>query len=224
MPPFNKVLRKPFHYLIDTLFSRHYVQEKLWQSGKDKFALSGPPPVSRASLSPLPVQYRQAARDQVFPTLAPPPVFITARFRSGSTFLWQLFKSIQGVTCYYEPLNEAAWFLLDKTTAPLDQTHIGVDDYRAEYDTCRAAAQSGTCHLHQVAMTMKAVPIHYGLPSEVESGPSQDLRLKRFPFTGRSPEGGCAIEPNAPKTMEVSVCPECVAAEQQWSKRHPKRS
>lgn len=141
MPPFNKVLRKPFHYLIDTLFSRHYVQEKLWQSGKDKFALSGPPPVSRAPLSPLPVQYRQAARDQIFPTLAPPPVFITARFRSGSTFLWQLFKNIQGVTCYYEPLNEAAWFLLDKTTAPLDQTHLGVDDYRAEYEGMEDLAQ-----------------------------------------------------------------------------------
>ena len=97
-------------------------------------------------------------------------------------------------------------------------------DYRAYDDTYRAAAQSGTCHLHQVAMTKKAVPIHYGLPSEVESGPSQDLRLKRFPFTGRSPEGGCVIEPDAPKTAEVSVCPECVEAEQRWVKSHPNRT
>jgi hypothetical protein len=97
-------------------------------------------------------------------------------------------------------------------------------DYRAEYETCRAAAQSGTCHLHHVAMSKKVVPINYGLPSEVESGPSQDVRLKQFPFTGRSPEGGCAIEADAPRTMEVSVCPECVAAEKRWMKLHPQRS
>jgi hypothetical protein len=52
-----------------------------------------------------------------------------------------LFKNIQGVTCYYEPLNEAEWFLLDRTTAPLDKTHIGVDDYRAEYDGMEDLAQ-----------------------------------------------------------------------------------
>ena len=97
-------------------------------------------------------------------------------------------------------------------------------DYRAEYDTCRAVAQSGTCHLHQVGMTKKVVPINYGLPAEAESGPSQDARLKQFPFTGRSPEGGCAIKPDAPRTTEVSVCPGCVAAEQRWAKMHPQRS
>lgn len=97
-------------------------------------------------------------------------------------------------------------------------------DYRAEYDTYRASERSGTCHLHQVAMTKKVVPINYGLPSEVGSGPSQEVRLKQFPFTGRSPEGGCAIEPDAPRTTEVSVCPECVAAEKRWMKLHPQRS
>jgi hypothetical protein len=95
---------------------------------------------------------------------------------------------------------------------------------RFDYTTYRAATQSGTCHLHQVAMTKKVVPINYGLPAEAGSGPSQDARLKQFPFTGRSPEGGCAIEPDAPKTMEVSVCPECVAEEKRWMKRHPQRS
>ncbi len=94
-------------------------------------------------------------------------------------------------------------------------------DYRAYYATYRAAEQSGTCHIHQVAMTKKIVPIHYGFPGDAEADPSQDMRLRRFPFTGRSPLGGCVIEPNASKTVEVSVCPECVAAEQRWMKAHP---
>src|SRR5262245_55459716 len=38
------------------------------------------------------------------------PLFITGRFRSGSTLLWQLFRALPGVTCYYEPFNERRWF------------------------------------------------------------------------------------------------------------------
>src|SRR4029453_9208736 len=37
------------------------------------------------------------------------PVFITARFRSGSTLLWNLFRHLSGCTSYYEPLNERRW-------------------------------------------------------------------------------------------------------------------
>jgi hypothetical protein len=92
-------------------------------------------------------------------------------------------------------------------------------DYRAEYDTYRAAVQNGTCHVHGGAMTKKVVPIQYGLPGGVEMEPPQEVRLKQFPFTGRSPEGGCAIEPGAPRTTVVSVCPECIAAEKRWLKR-----
>ena len=36
-----------------------------------------------------------------------PPIFITARFRSGSTFLWNLFRRIDGYTSYYEPHQRA---------------------------------------------------------------------------------------------------------------------
>src|SRR5262245_10101110 len=38
------------------------------------------------------------------------PIFITARFRSGSTLIWNLFRHLSGVTAYYEPLNERKWF------------------------------------------------------------------------------------------------------------------
>lgn len=134
MPAIKKALKKPFHYLANRVFSAQFLQEKLWQSGKDLFAQSAPSSASTIPLSPVPHKYCQSLSEASIPRFDSPPVFVTARFRSGSTFLWQLFKNIQGVTCYYEPLNEARWFLLNRTTAPLDQTHIGVDDYRAEYD------------------------------------------------------------------------------------------
>jgi hypothetical protein len=62
------------------------------------------------------------------------PIFITARFRSGSTLLWNLFRSLEGCTSYYEPLNERRWF--DPTTRGerVDKTHRNVDDYWKEYD------------------------------------------------------------------------------------------
>jgi len=61
-------------------------------------------------------------------------VFITSRFRSGSTLLWNIFRNIDGCTAYYEPFNERRWF--DKTSRGehVDSTHIGVDDYSSEYD------------------------------------------------------------------------------------------
>jgi hypothetical protein len=37
-------------------------------------------------------------------------VFVTARFRTGSTLLWNIFRHVPGVTAYYEPLNERRWF------------------------------------------------------------------------------------------------------------------
>jgi hypothetical protein len=59
------------------------------------------------------------------------PIFITARFRSGSTFLWQLFRQFEGITAFYEPLNESHWTA--ETSEKTDPTHIGVDSYTSEY-------------------------------------------------------------------------------------------
>lgn len=81
----------------------------------------------------MPLQYLRAAPSGDIPD-SPKPIFITARFRSGSTFVWQLFKNIEGITCYYEPLNEAKWFLMGRSSKSTDSTHLGVDDYRAEYE------------------------------------------------------------------------------------------
>lgn len=62
------------------------------------------------------------------------PVFITARFRSGSTLLWNLFRNIPDVTAYYEPFNERRWFDPVHRGRTVDASHLGVDDYWREYE------------------------------------------------------------------------------------------
>jgi hypothetical protein len=61
------------------------------------------------------------------------PVFITARFRSGSTLLWNLFRHVDGVTAYYEPFNQRRWFEPGARERPVDPTHRHVDEYWHEY-------------------------------------------------------------------------------------------
>jgi hypothetical protein len=61
-------------------------------------------------------------------------ILITARFRSGSTLFWNLFRSLDGFTAYYEPLNERRWFDPDARGSQTDPTHRNVDDYWREYD------------------------------------------------------------------------------------------
>lgn len=60
------------------------------------------------------------------------PIFITGRFRSGSTLLWQLFRNMNDTTAFYEPLNERRWFLPSRGSK-VDISHIGVEDYWSEY-------------------------------------------------------------------------------------------
>jgi len=64
----------------------------------------------------------------------PAPLFITGRFRSGSTLLWNLFRHVAGCTSYYEPLNERRWFDRSARGERVDRTHLGVTDYWREYD------------------------------------------------------------------------------------------
>lgn len=63
------------------------------------------------------------------------PIFLTGRFRSGSTFLWNIFRQLDGVTSYYEPLNERRWFDPAVRGERVDATHVNVKgDYWREYD------------------------------------------------------------------------------------------
>lgn len=61
-------------------------------------------------------------------------VFITGRFRSGSTMLWNLFRNIDGCTAYYEPLNERRWFDPAQRGQSIDASHRGIDNYWREYE------------------------------------------------------------------------------------------
>ncbi len=62
------------------------------------------------------------------------PVFVTGRFRSGSTLIWSLFRHVANVTSFYEPFNERRWFDVEARGEGVDKTHLGVSDYWAEYD------------------------------------------------------------------------------------------
>jgi Sulfotransferase family len=68
-------------------------------------------------------------------------VFITARFRSGSTLLWNLFRHLDGVTAYYEPLNERQWFNPALRGERVDTTHKLVEDYWQEYEGLEVLGQ-----------------------------------------------------------------------------------
>lgn len=61
-------------------------------------------------------------------------IFITGRFRSGSTLLWNLFRNVETVTAYYEPFNERRWFDRKNRGAGVDATHLNVREYWSEYE------------------------------------------------------------------------------------------
>lgn len=79
--------------------------------------------------------YAELGRPAAMPSLprSKRPIFISARFRTGSTMLWNLFRHQPGCTAYYEPLNERRWF--DPSTRGLqtDKSHRHVEDYWNEY-------------------------------------------------------------------------------------------
>lgn len=59
------------------------------------------------------------------------PIFITARFRSGSTQLWNIFDQAIGYKAYYEPCHDNLLTHI-RYTLPME-SHKGVKDYWAAY-------------------------------------------------------------------------------------------
>lgn len=59
------------------------------------------------------------------------PIFITARFRSGSTLLWNMFRSLAGHRAYYEPCHPNLLAHI-QYTRPME-SHRGVTSYWDEY-------------------------------------------------------------------------------------------
>lgn len=121
--------KQPVYWLTDYILKSGFFRETFWKYHKDLFQ-AGPTRPGPFLADPYHGPEREAqaipgtSRDNA-------PIFITARFRSGSTFLWQLFRALPDITAYYEPLNENRWFLnLEYRTDP---SHIGATDYDREY-------------------------------------------------------------------------------------------
>jgi hypothetical protein len=60
------------------------------------------------------------------------PVFITGRFRSGSTLLWNLFRNIPKCKAFYEPCHDLLLTHIECNTPP-QSSHVGVSSYWDEY-------------------------------------------------------------------------------------------
>jgi hypothetical protein len=59
-------------------------------------------------------------------------LFITGRFRSGSTLLWNIFHNIENCCAYYEPCHDLLLTHIKHNSLP-PPSHIGVSSYWDEY-------------------------------------------------------------------------------------------
>jgi len=85
-------------------------------------------------LENLPNPYYSYETPEDDPCLRDDIIFITSRFRSGSTVFWNAFRNLKGCTAYYEPFNERRWFDSQQRGDFVDKTHLGVSDYWKEYE------------------------------------------------------------------------------------------
>lgn len=90
--------------------------------------------LTRSSVPLPPYAPPEAAFPDREPCASDAPVFITARFRSGSTLLWQCFDRLQGYKAFYEPFNERRWFDPAARGEHVDESHRGVADYAKNYE------------------------------------------------------------------------------------------
>ena len=60
------------------------------------------------------------------------PIFITARFRTGSTLLWSLFRRAEAFTAYYEPCHDNL-IAYARVDSAVQDSHYGVHSYWDEY-------------------------------------------------------------------------------------------
>jgi hypothetical protein len=89
----------------------------------------------------------------VMPNAAPSPsgrpVFITARFRSGSTLLWNMYEQSAGWRAYYEPCHDNLLAHI-RSTAPMP-SHRGVKAYWESYRPLLADLPD--VHRHEFGVT-----------------------------------------------------------------------
>ena len=129
------MIKESYWKLVKKTLSHKAFQAYFYENYPAKLPPAGTPGLSDVQSMPA---------DQIYPELPGKhddntdarntPVFITARFRSGSTLLWNIFRNIKGIHCYYEPLNEGICFDPKQRVQQADPTHKGVEDYWSEYN------------------------------------------------------------------------------------------
>lgn len=127
--PLRAAVFRMFRQLLETDDGRRILSDGL----KGQLAQHGVSTVWRFELdeSPYADLGKRASRSA---SARPNPVFITSRFRSGSTLFWNIFRHVPGCTAYYEPFNERRWFDPAARGDRIDSTHVGVSDYWREYE------------------------------------------------------------------------------------------
>jgi hypothetical protein len=95
-----------------------------------------PPPPELSAHGQLAAPYPELRRVRRADRICrrPDVIFVTGRFRSGSTLVWNLFRNLPAFTAYYEPFNERRWFDPRTRGAHVDPSHVNVSNYWAEYD------------------------------------------------------------------------------------------
>ncbi len=83
-------------------------------------------------------------------------MFITGRFRSGTTLIWNLFRHVEGCTAFYEPLNERRWFDVTARGERVDPTHRQVSEYWREYEGLEVLGQFYKERWHNEGLYMDA--------------------------------------------------------------------
>jgi hypothetical protein len=139
-------LRRPFRAAWLGLFRRTLASDdgKRIAAGALRGLLAGRPPALDGVTAETAAPYEDLGRPrwEGQPALRRDAVFITGRFRSGSTLLWNLFRNLDGFTSYYEPLNERRWFDPAARGDRIDPTHRKVSAYWEEYEGLNELAAS----------------------------------------------------------------------------------
>jgi len=78
------------------------------------------------------------------------------------------------------------------------------------------------CEAHHRKMERREVPIIYGMPAAPEGKPPTEKQCRtQFPHFAEKCWGGCCIDEFSKKTDFIYICPDCVAAHQEWEKDRP---
>ena len=177
-----KFWKYPFYSLFSYVLKSRFFRSEIWYAISDFFGISPLPSSLKYYSNPYYKSDFTSFREVL---LKKKPLFITGRFRSGSTFLWLIFRNTPGITAYYEPLNENRWFLSNKFR--VDPTHRGVKDYSSEYQGLdylnKFFQQSWTYRkLYMTEKDYDANLFHY-LLSLISASPSRPvLQFNRIDF------------------------------------------